>query len=303
MIKLFRPTPWLHAASKSSLPESVPESAIHHKSARTLPGDEFQPQVYREPYIISKGAEPLPVDHERSLLRNHHIMHNDAPPSSLFLTEKEYRSYGLQQRRQLVPTDTAAGVDHRLDHYRPDEGMEQSLRNPALVSGGAASLPQNEAGFPDPYFLNEKEYRNYGLKGYQEVTTTAQPSLETDSTMTSTINLGVHNHSSYSCNPYNDSTASLVNRYLSLPMRLPEPLEPYSLTGRESYIPESNYTRETGGHPGGVIGERESRHSPYLTYAPSDLSQRYQYPGNDPDYSSNPVLFRQSYGGPPASRY
>ncbi|XP_019197417.1 PREDICTED: uncharacterized protein LOC109191282 isoform X2 [Ipomoea nil] len=306
LMKLFRPTPWLHATSKSSLPESVPESVIHHTSAGSLPGDEFQQQVYREPYIISNGAEPLPISHERSLLTNRHITpRNDAPSSSLFLTEKEYRSYGLQQRRQLVPTDSTADIDHLLDRYRPNEGLEQSLRNPALVSGRASSLPRNEAGLPDPYFLNEKEYRNYGLKGYQEMTTTVQPSLETDTTMTSTINPGVQDHASYSCNPYNDSTASLVNRYLSLPMRLPEPLEPYSLTGRESYITESNYTRETGGHPGRVTAEREreSRHSPYLTYAPSDLSQRYQYPDNDPDYSSNPVLLRQSYAGPSASRY
>nr|GMD18552.1 B2 protein [Ipomoea batatas] len=303
LMKLFRPTPWLHGTSKSSLPESVPESVIHHTSAGTLPGDEFQQQVYRESYIISNGAEPLPIGHERSLLTNHHITRNDAPSSSLFLTEKEYRSYGLQQRRQPVPTDSTAGIDQLLDRYRPKEGMEQSLRNPALVSGGASSLPRNEAGLPDPYFLSEKEYRNYGLKGYKEATTTVQPSLETDTTMTSTINLGVQNHDSYSCNPYNDSTASLVNRYLSLPMRLPEPLEPYSLTGRESYITESNYSRETGGHPGRVTDERENRHSPYHTYAPSDLSPRYQYPGNDPDYSSNPVLLRQSYAGRSASRY
>ncbi|VFQ63984.1 unnamed protein product [Cuscuta campestris] len=291
LIELFRPMPWLHPTSKASFPESVQEPAS-----------------------------------ERSHFNNHRSTQNDVPHDSpLFLTEKEYRSYGLRQGRQHVLSDSPAHANHISDHYRPaaciTEKETTGFHHPYFSARVDRALnqflleqerdqSQKETSFPETYFPGEKEYRNYGLKGYQEITANVQhPSVgANDSAMTSMVNHGAKDYVAlYRSNPYNDSsTTSLVNRYLSLPRTQPDPIEPYSLTGRDPYISEANYSgrvmerenlpspytnylRGAGGNLDGVNGERGNPRSPYgQTY--------HQY------LSSSPRSLRYPHEAGPSSR-
>ncbi|CAH9106947.1 unnamed protein product [Cuscuta epithymum] len=288
LMRLFRPMPSLHPTSKSFVPESAQLSPRRRPSYST-----------------------------------HHSTRNDVPHDSpLFLTEKEYRSYGLQHGRQPVLINTVSHADHRMDHYRSDEGRsERGFHDPPYFpehvdrrSDQYQPEEQREETshkeIPNSYFPDEKEYRNFGLKGRQELATNVQhPSIGRDD---STMDLGVQDHApSYRCNPYNDSTTSLVNRYLSLPRKLSEPMESYSLTGRDSYAPETNYGRETGGNSGrerenlnspyssyvqgtggnparGVIGERDNQPSPYSNYVRGTESNPGRGPTGERDYIHPP---------------
>lgn len=289
LTELFHPAPWLPANGKSSGMELVPVPIVRSPpSLSTLPEQEiFREQVYKEQH----GNKP----HQGSMHYgddNHHIMPNNGHSSHpLFLTEKEYRSFGLRSERHFLPTAAPAArpTSHTDGYRRFENGREQLPGNPVSLSNNAA-LVQKEPGCHNIYFLTEKEYRTYGLRGYQEVPGRQTPTLETNQSFKDPMK--------DVCNPYDDSTMSLVNRYLSLPGSVATTKEPYYLKSRGAYLNDSSYTHETKDHSARLNSEVELSHQLYASHASSDYNRNYHRLGGEPDITSSKVSSRYCFEGP-----
>lgn len=288
LTKLFHPALSLPSNGISSGAELVRVPIVQPPSSSTLPNQEtHRRQVYREEYGIKPRRGSIPDDGD-----DHHIMHNNAHSSHpLFLTEKEYRSYGLRSERHLLPTTASVGLptDHAYDNHRFDHAREQIPSNPISLSNNAA-LVQREPDCHNIHFLSEKEYRTYGLRGYPGAPSRQAPTLETSRSYEDSVkNL---------CNPYDDSTTSLVNRYLSLPGSVATPTEPYHLTSRGGYVNGSSYMRGGKDHLGILDPKGEISHSSYASHALSDYNINHLRLGSEPNITSSTVSSRYSFEGP-----
>ncbi|CDP03559.1 unnamed protein product [Coffea canephora] len=289
LTELFHPAPWLPPNGKASGTEIVPVPVVWPPpSLSTLPEQEiFREQVYKEQY----GTKT----HQRSMRNDddhHHIMPNNGHSSRpLFLSEKEYRSFGLRSERHFLPTTAPAGLptSHMDDNHRFNNGREQLPSNPISLSNNAA-LVQKGPGCHNIYFPSEKEYRTYGLRGCHEVPSRQTPTLETKQSFEDPIK--------DVCNPYDDSTTSLVNRYLSLPGPVATPKEPFYLESRGAHVNGSSYARETKDHLQRLNSEVELSHPLYASHALSDYNRNYHRLGGGPDFTSSKVSSRYGFDGP-----
>ncbi|KAK4351695.1 hypothetical protein RND71_031008 [Anisodus tanguticus] len=269
LTELFRPAPWFDPTLKPVLPDAVAQPAIQ-RSAPPLPGRNFSPH-----------------DHGRQQFADRYVMPREVAHNSHFLTEKEYRSYGLHHAKHLQPSTSAVHDNHKLDHYGSEQGMQQLLRAPA-------SVRVNEHVYSDARFPSEREYRGYSLQTFHGQPVTVAPAVESSNTAAA-------NHSLLqNVNPYDESTTSLVNRYLSLPRTTITPGELPS-TGRESFASASNYVSDIRGHPGRLPAENIRFYPPNAPYALSSHGHIYQHPRDEPGKSSS-VLHQFPFSGPSASR-
>ncbi|CAK9175887.1 unnamed protein product [Ilex paraguariensis] len=283
---LFQAAPWLNSNAQSSGQESLSAPIIHPPAAATIPGeDACRGQSHRDHYSNKEAARNLmPSDRDRKQFSKHPVSPNDvASPDPLFLSEKDYRTYGLRGERHLL-TAAATPMGTGLDPQRTDQEREQLLKNSAPILGDAA-LIQQDAVHLDPLFLSEKDYRTFGLQGRQKLPAFVSPTIEV-------------------YDPYHYSTNQLVDQYLSLPRTVVAPSESYSLTGRETYINGSSYVEsETRNYPGRMVpdgGERS--YSTYASHALSDYNQNYhQQLRGASEFPSTSVSSRYSFAGPPAS--
>ncbi|KAL5566195.1 hypothetical protein UlMin_029359, partial [Ulmus minor] len=88
-------------------------------------------------------------------------------PRNLYLTEKEYRTYGLrgERRDRTPPPPVAAPV---VETYRRDYEREQLLRHPNVVLRD--TIPAyRETIHPEPLYLNDREYQPYNLQARREL--------------------------------------------------------------------------------------------------------------------------------------
>ncbi|XP_060179164.1 uncharacterized protein LOC132609288 [Lycium barbarum] len=337
--KLFRPAPQLHPTSKHSGSEPV----TRPPSAAPLPSKEpSREHAYGMQYSRSKAAENFSSyghERERQQHAGHLIMPREVDSEPRFLTEKEYRSYGLQSAKHLQPTASAV-VDRRLDHYESEQGREHLRRTPTSV-GSDAALARKETLHTEPLYPSEREYRTYGLKARSEI-----PAVESSATGISATptNHGLLNHVKDTYDPYDESTASIVNRYLSLPRTVVPPVESYSSTGRESFASdpysaigirghaERYHTENERAYPpmgrfhteneraypptgrfhtederlylptGRFHTENERAYPPYAPQLPPDYSLKYHHVRDEPRYPPS-VSSRYSFGGPSAPRH
>lgn len=289
LTELFRPAPWLDPTLKPVLQDPVAQPVIQRSAALPLSGYEpIREHVYGAQYSSSKaGRNFSPHDHGRQQFADHHVMPREVAHNPPFLTEKEYRSYGLQQAKHLQPSTSAVHVTHKLDHYGSEQGIQQLLRVPASVRGDAA-FARNEHVYSDAHFPNEREYRGYGLKSFHGQPVTDAPAVE-----------GANHSLLKHINPYDESTTSLVNRYLSLPRTMTTPGE-LPLTGRE-FASAPNYVSDIRGHPGRLPAENVRFYPPNSPQALSGHGHKYLHPRDEPEKSSS-VLRRYPFAGPPASR-
>lgn len=242
---LFRPVQLFHSDANSSVQEPL-TNIRSLPAAAPLPGEEAHVgRLYRDHYISSKAAgHHIPLNHERKQILEHYIPPGDvASPNPLFLSEKEYRSYGLRGERH---NPAAALSVTALDPHKANQEREQPQRNTSS----------------DELFLSEKEYRTYGLRGRSEVpqrsaTTEYKPPLDS------------YPEDLY--NPYHYSTTSLVNRYLSLPMSVAGP-ESFNMARGDTYV---NDNRSNPGRVVPDVGERL-----YPTYASSAYHHLGDEPGS-----------------------
>ncbi|KAJ8552965.1 hypothetical protein K7X08_020358 [Anisodus acutangulus] len=274
LTELFRPAPPFDPTLKPVLPDPVAQPAIQRSAAPPLSGRNFSPH-----------------DHGRQQFADRYVMPREVAHNPHFLTEKEYISYGLQQANHLQPSASAVHVNHKLDHYGSEQGMHQLLRAPANVR-------VNEHVYSDARFPTEREYRGYGLLSFHGQPVTGAPVVESRNTAAA----AAANHSLIeNVNPYDETTTSLVNRYLSLPRTTIIHRE-LPLTGRESFASAPNYVSDIRGHPGRLPAENVRFYPPNTPHAISGHGHKYQHPRDEPGKSST-ALHQYPFAGPPASRH
>ncbi|KAM3199137.1 hypothetical protein P3L10_034289 [Capsicum annuum] len=240
LTELFRPAPWLDPTLKPVLWDPLSPPVIQQSIAPPLSGYKpIREHAYRAQYGSSKaGRNFSPYDHGRQQFAPHHVVPREVARDPHFLTEKEYRSYGLQQATHPNPSTSAVHVTQKLDHYGSEQGMQQLLRRPASVRGDA-TFARNEHVRSDARFPNEWEYRNQGLKSFHGQPVTVAPAVESRNTIAAAAD-----HSSMTnVDPYDETTTSLLNWYLSLPRTMITPRE-LPLTGKGSFVSASNYASD-----------------------------------------------------------
>ncbi|KAA8549215.1 hypothetical protein F0562_000899 [Nyssa sinensis] len=292
LTELFHPAPCLHSNAQSSVQKPLPTPIICSPPPATILGEENRrEQFYNNHHSSSEAAQNLMLsDHERKQFSKNPISSRDlTSPDPLFLTEKEYRSYGLRRERHILTTPVAP----TLDPYSNDRESERLPMKHASINGDAA-LMRNESIRPDPLFLSEKEYRAYGLKVQRELPTSMTSTMET------TTAFDKYPRDPYY--PYDDDTASLVDRYLSLPTMVAAPSESYSLGARETYINNSNRTEcNTTNYSERVVPDQQRLYPTHASRALSDNNQKYHHLGGEPEFTSTPISSRYSFPGPSVS--
>ncbi|XP_075492073.1 uncharacterized protein LOC142530162 [Primulina tabacum] len=291
------------------LPESVFRKAIEDSYDKRT--HKFDTQLtMKQTKHLTKLFQPTPwlrstpVDHEKQFSQ-YHVPSNTIPSQeSFFLTEQEYRSRGLQQGRHLLPT-TAGG-----DAIRYEQEQEHRLRNPASMRIDSTVQHREANRQPDPLFLSEREYHVYGLKGPQRIPNAAPP--------VDTTNQISRDYGKEALNPYDESTTSLVNRYLSLPRTAATAPELYPLSGREMFA-NDQITSELRTRLIAPIADVERTFAPYTLCDQSNFSHRplpVLHPPREPSefrlglnlhhesgLIAAPISQRYSFGGPSLSQH
>lgn len=275
---MFCPTPQLHPHGRPVGPEGNPIS-----------GPVQPPVLLTEGYLNNYGVPdsgriPIPLDLENQLVNHHGIPNSGPPQDPLFLSELEYRNNGLRQRKPLVPAIAGGEVGHPVEPRMLDQELKQLLRNPSS-SGIDSAIQQREALPTNPNFLTEKEYRMYGLRTPQQIPNPAPPrNIQGSGDV---------------CDPYDESTTSLVNRYLTMSRTTTAPADPYPLPCREPYTNELKQENDCRIHQGSSIPDGERAFAASYT-----LGEQYDF--NEIPYllnshkpsTSAPVSQRYSFAGP-----
>ncbi|KAK9293245.1 hypothetical protein L1049_021236 [Liquidambar formosana] len=300
-------------------------------------GRESWPHSHRERYVrdphTNGDARSYPVlSHDvdqHTAYREVASVQKEEFPRESFLTEKEYRTYGLRRERQnLTPPR----------HIAP---TSEACRE-------VASVGKEE--FPRESFMTEKEYRTYGLRGERQnlmtprhIAPTLEPyqrdrereyllrhpvpiygdtppsqieSVRRDPILLNekeyrTYGLGVRQELQSPIPPATASTASALDSYpkdsyyaynYSASSADPYPRSlrreeassgSYSLGGRrETYLSESDHLRRR------ETDQVERLYSTYASNALSDYNQRDNYQGTRPEPALPPVSSRYSFAGP-----
>ena len=87
-------------------------------------------------------------------------------PRELYLTESEYRAYGLQGERKNLSTPSQ--LMPTLEMYQKEYEREHLPRQPDYLYRDAIPA-QRETPSIDPLYINEKEYQVYGLGARREL--------------------------------------------------------------------------------------------------------------------------------------
>ncbi|CAL5425333.1 unnamed protein product [Camellia sinensis] len=286
---LFRPAPLLHSNAQSSVKELQIRPSL---AAPTVDEEAHFQQFYRNQtnqlprHPISPGGDV-------------------ASPDPLFLTEKEYRSYGLRRERHMLTIPTAP-ISWTFDAYKTDGEKEQLQRNPVSVSEDARrnevahhdplfqDARRKEVAYNDPLFLSEKEYRAYGLRREAPAAVTPPPKETTSTALDSYPNDPYY--------PYNYGSSSMADRYLPLPRTVTAPSESYySLTTEEPRGNDFTYMESgTRSYRGRVVPNDTERlySSSYAAHSLSDYNQKYQHLGGEPEFTNTSVSSRYSFAAP-----
>lgn len=256
---------------------------------------------------------PKPHSNDRSVVQQ--------PPSSnsRYLTEEEYRSYGLRpeihgSRHHTVPyvllqepyrsnqeeqIIRSPPLLYRDAHAPPPQ--EQTFRSPAPIYRDAPPPQeqiiirnpnlQDHAGVSDPFFPSENDYRVYGLKGRTDqsplVSTLTRPNNELDRCREDQYQ-SHHNYHAPSSDPYARLTTGVgATRY-----------EPYShLRVTEAYQTDLKPVDHNVEYN---LPRRAAESVVYSSYASHELSeynQRNHHLGGQYDLASAPVSSRYSFAG------
>uniref|UniRef100_A0A5B6Z6W4 DCD domain-containing protein n=1 Tax=Davidia involucrata TaxID=16924 RepID=A0A5B6Z6W4_DAVIN len=300
LIELFQP-----AEVRSNAPPICPPPMVTIQNREVYEGArESWPCSHRESF----ARDPYGEVRRHSLLsheNDQHLPHREVPPvekeeipRDSFLSEKEYRTYGLRRERHNL-TPPPSHIAPTLEPYPTVHLREHLLSHPATIYMDTVP-PQGEITHHDPLLLNEKEYRTYGLGAKWEL----QHPIPTATTAASTLD-------SYAKYPYYTSHygASSADPYPPTLRREEIPSGSYSLGGsRETYLTETGHSqrRETYLTETDHLGRRENDdmgrlYSIYASSALSDYNQIHKYQGTRPEPSLAPVSSRYSFAGPSSS--
>nr|XP_011466350.1 PREDICTED: uncharacterized protein LOC105352066 [Fragaria vesca subsp. vesca] len=256
---LFRPA----QVHSSSLPTHSPLRADNRDRKTRGRAREVLPLSRRD----ARARDPYPNGGYRSYPalaheREQHAAYRDVAsarreemPRHLYLSEKEYRAYGLQgERRNLAPRPVSPAVEVQ----RRDYARDQFLRQPNLYREAA---PAHRETVPSDLYLNEKEYSAYTVGARHELP---------PATSAAAVDL-------YARDPYSTHFSyyggSSLDQYAAPQRRGDVPLGSYFAGARrESYLVENDPLQRRA--PDGV---ERSLYSAHAAAAIDDRVQRSLY--------------------------
>lgn len=234
----------------------------------------------RDPYTNGDSNSYPLLSHERDQLtarRDVTSIPREEIPRDLFLTEREYRTYGLQgERTNLNPPSQYLPTS---ETYQKDYEREHLLRQPDHIYRDAVPA-HRETLYSDHLYFNEKDYQNYGLGARRELPTAAPVTSATTA-------LGSYTSDPYYAYRYG---ASSGDPYLPPVRREEVPSSSYSVGG--TYPVETAHLRRI---------ETDQLDRLYATYAADALpryNQTQHHQGAQPEAASVPVSSRYSFAGP-----
>ncbi|KAK8507547.1 hypothetical protein V6N13_141565 [Hibiscus sabdariffa] len=264
LTELFRPVP----VQSTAPPFHSPSRAAAHiielpekREVRDRPR-EARPPLHRETSLRSYAP------HER----DRRVAHGELASTKredghrdLYLSEKEYRAYGLLGERRnlspqhhITPTLTSYLGDHR----------EPPLQQPDTVYRDPVPIIR-----PDPLYLTEREYRTYDLGARREM----QPTVSVATANTSVAGASILD--SHITDPYYSrySGDALVDAYLPRP--------------REAHLIDTDLLRSRESN------QVDRLYSAYPSVVLVDHSQMHRHGDVKPASASTSVSSRYSFGG------
>ncbi|KAB5556304.1 hypothetical protein DKX38_007213 [Salix brachista] len=211
--------------------------------------------------------------------------HRDEFPCDLFMSEKEYRTYGLSgERRNLTPSHH---IPSTLDPYQRDQEREHLPRQPDPIYRDTVPL-QREAVWPGPLYLNRPYYSSGRRESPPAIT--SRPVTASGSAL---AGLGPYTMDPYYTYRYG---ASSSDAYVPPPLRDELSSGSYYADGRrETYLFEADPLRR---READQVGRLYSTHA---SDALSNYNKLLQYDGARPETAPPSVSSRYSFAGPSAS--
>ncbi|WCJ43239.1 DCD (Development and Cell Death) domain protein [Euphorbia peplus] len=269
-----------------------PAAVTVHSSSRSKNRDreaersrDSRPHLDRETYARANGdGRSYPVlSHERDkrpMQQEVVLTRREQAPQGLYMSEQEYRTYGLQRERRNLTPPLAAPT---LDPYRRDVERERLLRHPSPYN---ERVPlRREVVLADPLYSTQREPQSYNYSG-RSILQSAAPSASAFTAM-----------DPYARDPYYSypplSTAS-GNAYV-LPIRRQEGFPgSYHVEGRRNV-----YAAAADPPPRREIEDMNKLYLKYSVDLPADYNQAYQAPKTEAVLP--PVSSRYSFAGPSVS--
>ncbi|XP_050223045.1 uncharacterized protein LOC126673104 [Mercurialis annua] len=213
--------------------------------------------------------------------------HREEAPRDLYMSEKEYRTYGLQrERRNPTPPRRAVST---LDPYSRNPERESLLRQPAPIYGDTVSA-HRELVLADPLYSTPREFHKYDMGGRSDIFAGA-PSVSAMPSGSTVTALDPYRRDPYQSYQYGTSSASA---YLLPPNREEAPSSSYYIDGRrETYLNEPDPLQRR---------EADSVDQLYLKYGVEPLAQyKPVYQEAKPETVRQLVSSRYSFAGPSVS--
>ncbi|XP_057978627.1 uncharacterized protein LOC131165027 [Malania oleifera] len=304
LVRLFRPAEVRTGAPplQSSTTAVIVKDKGDYEGARESLPHLHRERHARDAYSDTRSYAVLPHERDQRVPYKEVVAAGKTEgPRDAYLTEKEYRTYGLHRERHhpTPPRRTAA-----LEPYQRNHEGEHLLRHaPPIYS--ETGTGHREPVRHNPLFLKEEEYRVYGLGARQELppsnpTATAAFSSyvtydgrELTSPVTparGTVSaIGSYRRDPYYAREFGGASADMYSRP---PGREEVVSGSYSLSGRrESYLNEDNDSRRR------EIDETE-RYSRYASDALTVYNRGHYYQGGRSETGVAPVSSRYSFAGP-----
>ncbi|EOY10605.1 DCD domain protein, putative isoform 2 [Theobroma cacao] len=280
LTELFRPV----AVHSTALPAISPSRAggripvrhenreAHDRAREARPPSEREASA-RDPYTNARTCAVLSHERDQQIgygelvfTRREDIRHD------LYLSEKEYRAYGLQgERRNLTLQHHVAPTS---SSYRRDYG-EQLLRQPDTVYGESVPM-QRDIIRSDPPYLTEREYRTYDLGATQDMQSTVSPTTTTNTSVAAASTLDSFAMDSYYSRYYG---VPLLDSYLPRPRGQANLIETDHLRRRESKEVDELYPT----YDSNALAEYNQMHRYHQVVKPeassTSVSSRYSFPG------------------------
>ncbi|XP_028765100.1 uncharacterized protein LOC114723112 [Neltuma alba] len=213
----------------------------------------------RDHRIEQREEVPRRIEQREEVPRR--IERREEARRDLFLTERDYRAYGLQGDRSVV--DPPSHVNPRLDRYERD--YERDRRQHVGPIYGDNVLVHAETLRPDPPYLDETKYQAYS-RGTR------------------------HDYANDLYHHYHHSTSSR-DSYIPPPLAREEIPSSSYFAGERTLARADEHLRrrETG---------QDRRYSTYSAEALSEYNRTQHYNGTRPDDAPIPVSSRYSFAGP-----
>lgn len=215
----------------------------------------------RDHYADSHTRSYNVLSHER----DRRIERREETSRDLFLTEKDYRAYGLQGDRSIASHQSH--LNPIPDPYKRDYERDHLHRRDSIYRDNVSARAENSRA--DPPYLDDTKYLDYHQGTRHE----------------------------YKDDPYHQVYhygASSRDSYMTSRSRDEIPSSSY-LAGRRTLIGAENLRRSEA--------DRDRVYSVYAADALSDYNRSRHYKGAEPDAGSLPVSSRYSFAGPSYSSY